>query len=204
MPQGAIRLVAMTVALAAAGGVALAGTPPATNQLQDLPVFKDQLFGTWSGGDIVTVGTYNDQLPIDATQAYGGLPSLRFEVFGPTNWWWASILAGQDWMPYSVEHYRRSGYLEFNVKGAAGGEVFTLQVGDLDNARTPAETTLPSVGSWDYVWLTTDWQHVTHPAQRADARQRGAASRHLRPAAVAGVEVRGSLLGSVREDLLAE
>ena len=33
MPQGAIRLMATMVALAAAGGVAFAGTPPATNQL---------------------------------------------------------------------------------------------------------------------------------------------------------------------------
>ena len=66
-------------------------------------------------------------------------------------------------MPYSVEHYRQGGYLEFNVKGSAGSEVFTLQLGDLDNARTPAETTGPTVGSWDYVWLGTDWQHVKIP-----------------------------------------
>ena len=49
MPRGAVRLATMMVALAAAAGVALAGTPPATNQLQDIPVFKDQLLGTWSG-----------------------------------------------------------------------------------------------------------------------------------------------------------
>jgi len=113
----AVRLAAILVALAAGAGLAAAGTPPATNQLQDIPVFKDQLLGTWSGGDIVTVGTYHDQLPIDTTQMYGGLPSLRFEVQGPNQWWWASILAGQDWMPYSVEHYRQGGDLEFNVKG---------------------------------------------------------------------------------------
>ena len=161
--RAGIRLTAILVGLVVGGGVALAGTPPASNDLQDIPVFKDQLFGTWSGGDILTVGANRDQLPIDTTQTYGGLPSLRFDVVGPNNWWWASILAGQDWMPYSVEHYLRNGYLEFNVKGSAGGEVFILQVGDLDNARTPAETTLASVGSWDYVWLTTDWQHVRIP-----------------------------------------
>ena len=158
-----VRLAAILVALAAGTGLAAAGAPPETNQLQDIPVFKDQLLGTWSGGDIVTVGTYHDQLPIDAAQMYGGLPSLRFEVQGPNQWWWASILAGQDWMPYSVEHYRQGGYLEFNVKGSAGGEVFTFQLGDLDNARTPAETAGPTVGSWDYVWLTSDWQHVKVP-----------------------------------------
>lgn len=162
-PSG-VRLTAILVTLAVGVvGAAAAATPPATNTLQDIPVFRDQLYGTWSGGDIVTTGPYNDQLPIDTTQMYGGLPSLRFEVVGPSNWWWASILAGQDWMPYSLEHYRRGGYLEFNVKGSVGGEVFILQVGDLDNARTPAETTLASVGSWDYVWLTTEWQHVRIP-----------------------------------------
>ena len=129
-----VRLAAILVALAAGAGLAAAGTPPATNQLQDIPVFQDRLFGTWSGGDIVAPGS---QLPVDTTQMYGGLPSLRFEVVGPSNWWWVAILAGQDWMPYSVEHYRTGGYLEFNVKGAAGGEQFTLSVGDLDNARAP-------------------------------------------------------------------
>ncbi|HUL79990.1 MAG TPA: hypothetical protein VL691_22180, partial [Vicinamibacteria bacterium] len=124
IPRASARLAAMIVALAAGGGIAVAGTPPTTNQLQDIPVFKDQLLGNWSGGDIVTVGPYYDQLPIDTTQTYGGLPSLRLEVQGPNQWWWASILAGQDWMPYSVEHYR-NGFLEFNVKGSVGGEVFT-------------------------------------------------------------------------------
>ena len=157
------RVVGMLVAFVACVGVAAAGTPPPTNQLQDIPVFQDQLYGSWSGGDIVTTGPNKDQLPIDTTETYNGLPSLRLQVVGPSQWWWASILAGQDWMPYSVEHYVANGYLEFNVKGSAGGEVFNIQVGDLDNARTPAETTLANVGSWNYVWLSTSWQHVKIP-----------------------------------------
>ena len=161
--RAGIQLTAILVGFAVGAGVALAATPPASNELQDIPVFEDQLLGTWSGGDIVTVGTNLDQLPIDTAQTYGGLPSLRFEVVGPSNWWWAAILAGEDWRSYSVEHYLRSGYLEFNVKGSIGGEVFTLQVGDVDNSRTPAETTLASVGSWNYVSLTTEWQHVRIP-----------------------------------------
>ena len=93
---------------------------------------------------------------------YGDLPSLRFEAPAPSAQWWGAILAGQDWMPYSLEHYR-NGYLEFNVKGSAGGEVFNIHVGDLDNARTPTETSGPDVGIWNYVWLSTDWQHVRIP-----------------------------------------
>jgi hypothetical protein len=148
------------VALVAGASFATAGTPPATNQLQDIPVFQDRLFGTWSGGDIVAPDTL---LPIDTAETYNGLPSLRFEVFGPTNWWWNAILAGPDWMPYTVEHYRAGGFLEFNVKGAVGGEMFTLALGDLDNARVPPETTLDQVGSWDHVTVTTEWQHVRIP-----------------------------------------
>ncbi len=156
----AVRLAATLVALGAGAGLAVAGDPPATNQLQDIPVFQDRLFGTWSGGDIVAP---DSQLPIDTAQVYGALPSLRFEVIGPNNWWWAAILAGQDWMPYSVEHYRTGGYLEFNVKGAVGGEQLTVAVGDLDNARVPIETTLDSVGSWNYLGITNEWQHVKIP-----------------------------------------
>jgi endoglucanase len=153
-------LAAILVVLAAGAGQAAAATPPATNQLQDLPVFQDRLFGTWSGGDIVAPDTL---LPIDTAQTYGGLPSLRFEVVGPNNWWWNAILAGQDWMPYTLEHYRAGGYLEFNVKGALGGEMFTLALGDLDNTRDPQETRLDAVGSWNYVTLTTEWQRVRIP-----------------------------------------
>ncbi len=157
------RVAGMLVALVATAGIAAAGTPPPTDQLQDIPVFQDQLFGTWSGGDIVTTGPNNDQLPIDSTETYNGLPSLRLQIVGPNQWWWASILAGQDWMPYSLEHYVANGYLEFNVKGSVGGEVFNIQVGDFDYARTPSETTLDNVGSWNYVWLSTSWQHVRIP-----------------------------------------
>jgi endoglucanase len=155
----AARLAAI-LTLAHGAGLAAAATPPATNQLQDLPVFQDRLFGTWSGGDIVAPDTL---LPIDTAQTYGGLPSLRFEVVGPSNWWWTAILAGQDWMPYSVEHYRGGGFLEFNVKGALGGEMFTVWVGDLDNTRVPMETGLDQVGSWNHVTVTTEWQHVRIP-----------------------------------------
>ena len=52
------------------------------------------------------------------------------------------------------------------MKGAVGGEEFTLELGDLDNARTPAETTGSAVRSSDYVWLGTEWQHVKIPLAR--------------------------------------
>ena len=108
------------------------------NKLQDIPVFKDALKGTWSGGDLVAPGS---MVPIDTSATYNGLPSLKFEVQGPSQWWWTSILAGQDWRTYSIEFYHPGGYLEFNVKGAVGGESFNIQLGDIVSSRTPSETT---------------------------------------------------------------
>ncbi len=150
---------ASTLALAPYVTRAEAGTPPATNQLQDIPVFQDRLFGTWSGGDLVAP---NSQIPLDATQSYQGLPSLRFEIVGPSQWWWVSILAAQDWSGYSIEHYRSGGYLEFNVKGAAGGERFQFGLTDVDNTRASAESNL-WFRSPDFFTVTTEWQHVRIP-----------------------------------------
>ncbi len=118
---GGPRVAGILVALLAAAGVAAAGTPPETNLLQDIPVFKDRLLGTWSGGDLVAPGS---QVPVDWTQMQDDLPSLRYEIQGPNQWWWVSILAGDNWASYSIEHYRADGFLEFNVKGALGGEKF--------------------------------------------------------------------------------
>jgi hypothetical protein len=156
-----LRLAFLVASLVASsyGTLAVAGTPPATNQLQDIPVFRDQLYGTWSGGDVVAPGSL---LPVDTVETYQGLPSLRFEVQGPNEWWWLAILAGQDWLSYSVEHHRPGGFLEFNVKGAAGGERFRLGLVDVDNARASAEQEL-WIASNDFFTVTTEWQHVRIP-----------------------------------------
>ncbi len=108
------------------------GTPPPTDRLQDLPVFTDRLGGTWSGGDLVAP---DGLVPVDTTESYGGLPSLRYEINSPSQWWWQSILALGDWTGYSLEPYRSNGFLEFNVKGAVGGEEFNIGLADTDPAR---------------------------------------------------------------------
>jgi hypothetical protein len=135
-------------------------TPPATNQLQDLPVFTDRLGGTWSGGDLVAP---DGLVPIDTAVTYQGLPSLRYEIRDePRQWWWQSILALGDWSGYSLEAYRRNGFLEFNVKGAVGGEEFNIGLADTD----PARSSSPPVRwarSPSFVTVTTEWQHVRIP-----------------------------------------
>lgn len=160
-PGAAIRALAVLALAPLVGGIgfASAGTAPDTNQLQDIPVFKDQLYGNWSGGDVVAP---NGQLPVDTAETYGGLPSLRFEVVGPSGWWWQAILAGQDWLSYSVEHHRSGGYLEFNIKCEAGGERFKFGLVDVDNVRTPHESER-WFDSSTWVTVSTSWQHVRIP-----------------------------------------
>jgi hypothetical protein len=154
-----VCLVGCLIAAVTIVAVPLAGQtpPPGYNKLQDIWVFQDTLKGTWSGGDLVAPGS---MVPIDTGQMYEGLPSLSFEVQGPSQWWWTSILAGQDWRTYSLEFYYPDGFLEFNVKGAAGGERFTITLQDLEPEATNRSYTL---SSQDFFTVTTEWQHVRIP-----------------------------------------
>jgi hypothetical protein len=134
--------------------------PPGYNKLQDIWVFKDALKGTWSGGDLIAPG---GNVPIDTNQMHDGLPSLSYDVQGPSQWWWASILAGQDWRSKSIEFYVPNGFLEFSVKGAVGGERFNIQFSDLDPSRATGEITSSGVNSGSWVTVTADWQYVKIP-----------------------------------------
>ena len=108
-------------------------------------------------------------LPIDTAQTYRGCPSLRFEVRGPSQWWWTSHpRRARTGCRYSVEHYRSGGYLEFNVKGAAGGEQFTFGLGDVDNARGPRTSRTSGSAARTTLTVTTEWQHVKIALASAD------------------------------------
>lgn len=138
-----------------------AQTPAAGyNKLQDIYVFKDALLGTWSGGDLVAPGT---NVPVDNTQMFNGLPSLSYEVQGPNQWWWQSILAGRDWRTYSLEFYYPNGFLEFNVKGAVGGEQFNIALSDLEPELNPSSVSSNTVNSQGFFTVSTDWQSVKIP-----------------------------------------
>ncbi len=131
-----------------------AGTPPPADQLQDLPVFQDRVPGGWSGGDLVAP---DGAVPLDTTQTYQGLPSLRYEIRdSPRQWWWSSMLAFGDWATFSLQDYRAGGSLEFNVKGAVGGEEFTFGLVSVDAGSESALW----FRSPDFFTVTTEWQHV--------------------------------------------
>jgi endoglucanase len=137
----------------------LAAQAPGYNKLQDIYVFKDALYGTWSGGDLVAPG---GNVPIDTAQIYLGLPSLSYNVQGPSGWWWISMLTLKDWRTFSLDAYYPDGFLEFNVKGTAGGERFHIALRD----RKPdaaSEYTEVGVNSQDFFTVTTEWQHVSVP-----------------------------------------
>jgi endoglucanase len=137
----------------------MAATPPAGyNKLQDIWVFKDKLLGNWSGGDLYAPGS---QVPVDTTQMYNGLPSLSFLILGPSQGWWSCQLVGDGWRAYSIQYYPPHGFLEFDVKGAAGGERFNIDLHDTDPSRSDLGTSSLNVGS--YVTVSTSWQHVKIP-----------------------------------------
>jgi len=140
-----------------------AQTPPAGyNKLQDIWIVKDNPPGEWAGGDLTT--TSNSSVPFDASQMYNGLPSLDFKVTGPNQWWWVALFGGSDshaWVDYSLEFYQ-PGFLEFDVKGAVGGERFNIAFQDEDPSRSPANFN-GSVNVGSYANLSTSWQHVKIP-----------------------------------------
>jgi len=155
---GPIIIIALLIAVAAP--LHAQTPPPGYDKLQDIYVFKDTLFGTWSGGDLFAP---NSMVPIDTSQIYNGLPSLSYQIQGPNQWWWVSILAGPDWRTYSLEYYYPDGFLEFNVKGAAGGEQFNIQLFDLEQEANPNSVGSNTLNIQNFTTVTTDWQSVKIP-----------------------------------------
>lgn len=128
--------------------------------LQDLWILKDYKDGQWSGGAVENV---NGELPFDEDQVYNGLPSYRLNVQGDDGWW-TSLLAKNSWSTYNILPYYESGYLEFNIKGAEGGETFQVGVRSRQYGHDPEEVT-QSVSLADYATVTTEWQKVRIPVK---------------------------------------
>lgn len=163
-----IACVFILLMIAAASVLSDPGLPPPTGyrKVRDWYVFKDTLPGTWSC-NIPDCDLYapNNLVPIDTSPEgmYNGLPSLKLEIRQPTSWWWIVILAGKNWTTYSLENYAENGFLEFNVKGASGGERFNIFLTDVVPGRTPVESNTIKLNTSSYVSITTEWQHVKIP-----------------------------------------
>ncbi|WP_213451403.1 glycoside hydrolase family 9 protein [Rhizomonospora bruguierae] len=152
------------------GPSALAGASGG-HLLKDLPVFSSTRYDQWAGaGSPLSLETVqhngNPALPVDSTETYNGLPSMHVNVTsdGSSGYgWWSVTQANNNWETYTLAPYYANGAFEFNVKGAVGGEAFTVGLGDRDYRRDPVQYNTPSLQSGDYVTVTTDWQHVRIP-----------------------------------------
>jgi len=163
-------LLAMLLILSAAcsmnGSRALAATS-SSHPLKDLQLFGNTEYGQWAGGGspLSIETTSNSQLPVDTAVTHNGLPSMRFNITsdGSSGWGWWSMIQSDNWETYSLTPYYTNGALEFNIKGAAGGEVFTISMGDHALRRNPVDYSAPGIQSSTYATVTTDWQHVRIP-----------------------------------------
>ena len=147
-------------------------TPPTGyRKLKDLHIFSATREAQWAGsGNGTTLVTEADSsgvstlLPVDSTTAgmNNGLPSYRIENSGADTGWWAVVLAGHDWETFTLRNYLANGKLEFNIKGAVGGEKMLIGFDDRVYERTPVNDSI-QVSSSGYVTTTTAWQHVAIP-----------------------------------------
>lgn len=129
-------------------------------KLRDLHVFSDTKYGQWAGsGEGLRFETVeeggNPTLPVDERETYNGLPSYRVNITGEEDWW-NFILAGPNWETYNIAPYYPDGLLEFNVKGAEGGETFQVALRD---TNTGSE----AIPLYEIIEITDEWQHVQIP-----------------------------------------
>jgi hypothetical protein len=160
-------LMILSIALGISGSRVQAATS-SSHPLKDLQVFGDTRYAQWAGsGSPLNLETApgDSELPVDTSVTYNGLPSMRFNITsdGSSGWGWWNMIQSDNWQTYSLVPYYANGALEFNIKGAAGGEAFTISMGDNAVRRNPANYSTPSIQSSSYVTVTTDWQHVRIP-----------------------------------------
>lgn len=145
-------------------------TPPLDRTLQDITIFQDSVKDSWAAGNHLE--TVEGKIPVDTNEMYNGRPSLRFQVTEPTDWW-GSGFAGRGWTSFDLTRYYEHGAFEFYVKGAEGGEYFSLSLQDVSPARVienpanPPDTRSRTLvhSSATFFEVTPEWQHVRIPLQ---------------------------------------
>ncbi|TYQ18206.1 UNVERIFIED_CONTAM: dockerin type I repeat protein [Acetivibrio alkalicellulosi] len=145
-------------------------------RLQDFQIFKDDpIIVGWAGSGDEELETVNEALPVDFEETYNGLPSIRINVTKPVaSWWWLSIipyinqypdaLKYKGWSTYDFTDYVENGLLEFNIKGAVGGENF--MIGSRYNfyhRGFEKKHDEIAVNINNYVNITPEWQSVKIP-----------------------------------------
>ncbi|MCZ7644529.1 MAG: glycoside hydrolase family 9 protein [Planctomycetota bacterium] len=102
------------------------------------------------------LATKNGRIPVEDG-------ALKFSVEGAGGHWGAG-LARKGWVRFYLDDYGPTGVLEFQVRGAAGGERFRIGVGDSDvDGAGPDKDLGGSVPIAKYAQVTKDWQTVRIP-----------------------------------------
>jgi endoglucanase len=154
-------------------------TPPADyKKLQDLVFFSDTVPGSYTSVPLEKDGS---RPPVDTTHMFEGLPSIRFNMTtAPGNWWESQILYSAGWYPFDITRYYENGFLEFNVKGNAGGEKMLISLQgtlsesylmtkpnpDLANIVTRGSVPIYQADVTGISGVTTQWQRVKIPLKK--------------------------------------
>ncbi len=125
----------------------------AYRQLQDYAIFNGSGNLNWCGGDALEV--VNARVPIDTAVTCNGAASLRIATTAASDDWSVRLVI-RSWMSMDFSQHLAEGFLEFDVKGNAGGEQFQLMLSDY-NGETAA------VSADTYTKLSTEWQHISVP-----------------------------------------
>lgn len=142
---------------------AVSEAPEGWRDLLDYQIFSNISDG-WAGDSGFGLETENSKLPVDTAVTYNGLPSLRINTATPTSpSWFNALITVAGWKAYNFTPYYENGFLEFNIKGNAGGETFLLGFKDRAFERAAGGEITTTVNISSYVNITTSWQHVKIP-----------------------------------------
>ncbi|WP_138755552.1 glycoside hydrolase family 9 protein [Paenibacillus sinopodophylli] len=137
--------------------------PAGWRNLLDYTIFSNVTDG-WAGDSGFGLETENSKLPIDSTVTYNGLPSLLLNTKTPTSpSWFNALITVAGWKAYNFTPYHPNGFLEFNIKGNAGGESFLLGFKDRVFERAAGNEITTTVNINSYASITTGWTHVKIP-----------------------------------------
>jgi hypothetical protein len=135
---------------------------PPSRRLQDIPVFRErksaQVVNASNGASVAR--DPDGSLPADDAVKYDDLPSLRLEIRGDAQGDWQVLFAANDWRTFDLSEHWRRGALEFNVRGAKGGETFAIT---LTGKRVSGQVTTAPFAVASRFPITTQWRRVRIP-----------------------------------------
>ncbi|MFC5988118.1 S-layer homology domain-containing protein [Marinicrinis lubricantis] len=125
-------------------------------------VYQGTLPGGWlsAWGGATPEKTENDSTPIDSEVKYNGIGAMKYNITAEddaSGAGWNSGMYKSDWSKFDLFEFEQTGYLQFMIKGAEGGENFNIQLMD------GTETSTRSISVSDYATVGTDWTEVRIP-----------------------------------------